>query len=197
MGNHVGVPVDTPDLDVIVSGKFPLRTKVKNENGRFLACIHLWAFYERQDGSVGSNPVRLLDDPDLDPKSSYICVLTENLDEKDRSNKRTKKETEDKDLLPSTTFSLGGFLNSWDRCLTPRGITNCFGSLSFEPFLEKNRSAYRHIVYLWNGKDSSDIVRAITLAKAFEVEQVITSRLYGNVFKRLFVYGSMVVCKWT
>lgn len=86
---------------------------------------------------------------------------------------------------PGTPYSLHELVVSSIEELTPRGIASSFGTLSLEPFIRTTREEYTHDLYVWNGKASTPLAKATTLAKGFEIERVLVKeKTTGTVYKR-------------
>lgn len=193
MGNQVGVCREPPQLAEL----FPLRNEdlqasngggehAVQEDGGFRSYIQMWRFYtdSGDDMFIKNSPVKLGAFKKFDSRDCYIALhIFKNYGDSTKHNNYSVNAHESS---PSgTPYSLHELVVSSIEELTPRGIASSFGTLTLEPFIHTTREEYTHDLYVWNGKASTPLAKAVALAKGFEIERVLVKeKTTGTVYRR-------------
>lgn len=186
MGNQVGVCREPPQLAEL----FPLRDDPPSSpassssppphlpngdhyNGEkeetFKSYIQMWRFYSDTGDEmfIKNSPVKLGAFKKFDSKDCYIALHIF------KNNIYPPEQHPPKPPDPSSSspsYSLHELVLSSLEELTPRGIQSSFGTLTLEPFIHTSKEEYTHDLYVWNGKCSTPLAKAVALAKGFEIE---------------------------
>lgn len=190
MGNQVGVCREPPQLAEL----FPLREELYNiPNGDhatddgFRSYIQMWRFYSDggDDMFIKNSPVKLGAFKKFDSRDCYIALhIFKNYGDSKNSSSSTFNAHETHHQ-GTTSYSLQELVLSSIEELTPRGIASSFGTLTLEPFIHTSREEYTHDLYVWNGKSSTPLAKAVALAKGFEIERVLVKeKITGTVYRR-------------
>eukprot|EP00026_Physarum_polycephalum_P003029 Phypoly_transcript_03038.p1 GENE.Phypoly_transcript_03038~~Phypoly_transcript_03038.p1 ORF type:complete len:836 (+),score=135.47 Phypoly_transcript_03038:48-2510(+) len=186
MGNQVGVCREPPQLAEL----FPLSRDEYNEHGAamqedaggFRSYIQMWRFYtdSGDDMFIKNSPVKLGAFKKFDSRDCYIALhIFKNYGDS-KYNVHPHEPSS-----PGTSYSLHELVVSSIEELTPRGIASSFGTLTLEPFIHTTRDEYTHDLYVWNGKASTPLAKAVALAKGFEIERVLVKeKTTGTVYRR-------------
>eukprot|EP01102_Stenamoeba_stenopodia_P003797 TRINITY_DN13931_c0_g1_i1.p1 TRINITY_DN13931_c0_g1~~TRINITY_DN13931_c0_g1_i1.p1 ORF type:complete len:636 (+),score=100.00 TRINITY_DN13931_c0_g1_i1:162-2069(+) len=174
MGNLSSVCTDkggSPDLETL----FEVRHDKNFDcsiHPSFRSCLHLWRIYSDKDDDtrIRDAPLRVTSLQKFDSKSCYIVLRVENI-----------QTNENKTANPTTTSTvnnnvLSALISSSKEVLTPKGLSLPFGFASFEPLASssaKQKGVLRHVLYLWNGKDSTDLTRAVALGKSLAIDRLL------------------------
>jgi len=176
MGNLSSVCADkggSPDLETLF--------EVKNDKSfecaihpSFRSCLHLWRVYSDKDDDsrIRDVPLRVSSLQKFDSKSCYIVLRVEN-------TQAIQKEPSSSNEKSSSSVSnnvLQSLISSSKEDLTPKGLSLPFGFVSFEPLATsstKQKGVLRHVLYLWNGKNSTDLTRAVALGKSLAIDRLL------------------------
>lgn len=181
MGNQVGVCREPPQLSDLFSqqnnasqgGKSHDRHSIQDDG--FKSYLQLWRFYSdsADDVVIKNSPVRFAQFKKFESKDCYIAlhVIKNIMSEGKIATSPRAVESPRNNTHNTSLFDL---LTSSMEELTPRGTSCSFGTLSLEPFIHNTTEEYTHDLYVWNGKNSSSLAKAVALAKGFEIERVLT-----------------------
>lgn len=180
MGNQVGVcRGEPPQISELFSihqqpdqgfGKHHDRTP---QDDGFRSYLQIWRFYSDNSDEVviKNSPVRFAQFKKFESKDCYIALhVIKNSDSKSIISPRPTDSPRNSTHTPT----LCDLLASSMEALTPRGTSCSFGTLSLEPFIQNTTEEFTHDLYVWNGKNSSSLAKAVALAKGFEIERVLT-----------------------
>lgn len=191
MGNQVGVCREPPQLAEL----FPLRDEPyipngdhANEDDGFRSYIQMWRFYSDtgDDMFIKNSPVKLGAFKKFDSRDCYIALhIFKNYGDPKHNSINTHETSQG----TTTSCSLQELVLSSIEELTPRGIASSFGTLTLEPFIHTSREEYTHDLYVWNGKASTPLAKAVALAKGFEIERVLVKEKITSTVYRRFAKG--------
>lgn len=193
MGNQVGVCSEPPELyDLFCS------QQQRNETGNFgkqhdrqppqddgfRSHLQIWRFYAEtgDDVLIRNAPVRFSQFKKFDSKDCYIALhVIKGIAPEVKANisPRFVESPRNNSHNPSLCDLLASSMEE----LTPRGTSCSFGTLSLEPFIHNTNDEYTHDLYVWNGKNSSSLAKAVALAKGFEIERILMKeKLTGSLY---------------
>jgi hypothetical protein len=155
---------------------------MQEDAGGFRSYIQMWRFYtdSGDDMFIKNSPVKLGAFKKFDSRDCYIALhIFKNYGDS-KHNVHSYESSS-----PGTSYSLHELVVSSIEELTPRGIASSFGTLTLEPFIHTTRDEYTHDLYVWNGKASTPLAKAVALAKGFEIERVLVKeKTTGTVYRR-------------
>jgi len=174
MGNHVGVSTQPKSFsnfcDQIEAWRTCTPQEVKRQHN-FQSVLALWRFKPAAKSlvEIGSAPVRLGAFESFSNSSCYIVLHLHH-----NTSQRSESSPE-----------LASFLHHCSQALTPRGLSSplTLGTPPRKTHLAPNNVF--PVVYIWNGIESSPLVKAITLTKGFHLLKLLQS-LGQQQIKNLF-----------
>jgi hypothetical protein len=194
MGNQVGVCREPPQLSELFSQQKDttqatrlLQDRQTIQEDGFRSYLQLWRFYSDSgdDVVIKNSPVRFAQFKKFESKDCYIALhVIKNIAPENRTTS-SPRSLDSPRSNPHNTSLCELLASSMDE-LTPRGTTCSFGTLSLEPFIHNTTGDYSHDLYVWNGKNSSSLAKAVALAKGFEIERILMQdKLTGTLFQLL------------
>jgi hypothetical protein len=172
MGNLSSICIDkggSPDLETLFEVKAD-KTFDCGVHQSYASCVHLWRFHETGDSRVTDSPIRLLSFKKFDSKECYAALHIFN--KQYTANGRSTKES-----TPSSTpgTPLGSLLASSEQSLTPKGLALPFGYVPLEPLTLVSGKSLQHTLYLWHGRDATELTRAVALGKVLAMDKLLSS----------------------
>jgi len=157
---------------------------MQEDAGGFRSYIQMWRFYTDggDDMFIKNSPVKLGVFKKFDSRDCYIAL---HVFKSYGDPKHPNVNAHESSSPNGTPYSLHELVVSSIEELTPRGIASSFGTLTLEPFIHTTREEYTHDLYVWNGKLSTPLAKAVALAKGFEIERVLVKeKTTGTVYRR-------------
>mmetsp|Transcript_16030 Transcript_16030/g.27333 ORF Transcript_16030/g.27333 Transcript_16030/m.27333 type:complete len:628 (-) Transcript_16030:80-1963(-) len=166
MGNTIGTEVSPPTLDEMLRKTEPA-VEERTTFDCFNSILRVWIFspHKEDDLYVTNEAISLSNFKGFEDHSCYLVLhLYRNKPVKDISPKASN--------APPTPTILD-IAKSTAENLSPRGQVNCFGGFhSVSNSLSKNSTGTdsKYDIYIWNGKNASQLIKANSLAKVFELD---------------------------
>ena len=196
MGNHVGIEREPASLLDVIECKeenreheAKVRFNNKNNKNEFGSSLHLWRFFPDAENSqdIKNTPVLLTDSFDSFDSLQCYLILHIFLD----GQKYASHPSPTSPLsMPESEVTVSSILSSSSETLTPRGLSNCLEdafSTTAQP--KPSDTGLNYNIYIWNGKDSTSMTRAVAMAKRFELVKALETR---KLSQTLFLRGDKV-----
>ena len=176
MGNSVSVDKQPVTLEELLSLNSPSLPKIEGTSTKTTYHLKLWRFAEdpKNPDWVKVSPLGLTQPTTFQATESYLVLLI---------------HRENQSLHFSFPASLQPTVQSLEN-LTPRGLENVFSSDKgcLESLLlsqRKSEQDLHYMVFVWNGRRASAIVKAVGLTKGFELDSALMRggfKILSNVF---------------
>jgi hypothetical protein len=174
MGNKLVVDKNCSDLhEILLYNKSDLsKEKVEKttEENNYHQNLKIWKIYEEENGNVISSPVNITMIKEehflFHSQEAYIILIV-------------YKGNDELYDLSSFPNSIWGIVESSSN-MTPRGLKYVFSSSSnnsesLESYILSKRgfkdSEYKFVLFIWNGKNTSPLVKSTVLMKAFDLDK--------------------------
>lgn len=188
MGSLISVDRDLTHLDDLlsISSSSFKSSKLSHPHSHHLK---LWRFYEdpSSNESIQTQGVNLTEPQIFKNKECYLVLLIYKKDSQLKFNG-----------YPHTIW---GMLESLSN-LTPRGLENIFTSdesACLDTFLlsrrEQENNDMHFMLFVWNGKTASSLLKAFALTKGFELDQQLVkgkAQILQNLFSGVVIRGKNI-----
>ena len=188
MGNTVGTEVKPPAMEELLK-KIQPQVEERTTFDRFNSILRAWVFSTNPDDPIytDNKPVALQNFAGFDETCCYILLHMY------RTNKIESFDDDKIDDSPDPEKLNALDIATSTRNLSPRGQAGCFGgfhSVSGVFNSSTNSTDSKYDIYIWNGIDASQIVKAHCLAKVFELDGALKD---GKCLKTLAHVDSKLV----
>ena len=193
MGNKLSVDKTPSSIENIISfplSSFPPLPSIPDDNQ--YQHLSLWSFSESQMPSQSTSelPTNQITSTAIDLTNIHKTHFLLNSNEVYIILLVFKKEKEH--IIEQSPFPTGlwGIIESSSN-MTPRGLLYAFpatnnDSQNLESFLLSKRdfsdSEFKYMLFIWNGKSSSALLRSYTLMKAFDLDKALSSQLVPFIY---------------
>jgi dual specificity MAP kinase phosphatase len=166
MGNLIVLPRDPPPLDYLL-GKRVKRDGPREDTPEppWNSYLFFWQF-ARSGSSVVCNAIPYVSKENFDLKCCYVVLHVYRL------HGKVSPVEKQPGGGPNVLQLLENLVQSAKECLSPRGVSTPVGTSAFISTVNLptgNKELY-HDVYVWNGRESHQLVRATARAKALKMD---------------------------
>lgn len=174
MGNKLVVDKNCSDLhEILIYNTIDLskeKVEKSEDDNNYHQNLKIWKIYEDENGNVISSPVNITMIKEehflFHSQEAYIILIV-------------YKGNDELYDLSSFPNSIWGIVESSSN-MTPRGLKYVFSSSSnnsesLESYILSKRgfkdSEYKFVLFIWNGKNTSPLVKSTVLMKAFDLDK--------------------------
>lgn len=185
MGNQVSI--DSTPIDLVNIAKLKSifdESKIPRKQFNFTSNIKIWSLLATKNAETIIKPVNIQHLTSFDQKLSYIIlhIFT-------RQQLKIDASTQEKSIeSKKPSKSLFKLAVSSAEYLSPRGLEHRFSINEISLFAQTaKKDSLLYDLYIWNGKDSSPLTKAVAITKGFELERYL---LGEHILDQLFEMGN-------